>query len=204
MQNADVTDQSAAVFSVDCDRDVQFLEFVMPSSDTTVTAPFVPAVKIRSNGIQSGAFQVQLEMIWRGSGDIVYSRIMTVPFLDMNKEALINFPEVKALPPGQILMMGRVLQSPPDRNPANDTLGRTFNHNGGISPPTGIRAQGVPDAVLLWWGASLTADITCYGCCNRWYVYLELCGRQCEERYHIYLLCNCHQKHREFGEYTWS
>ncbi|MFN5865682.1 MAG: LamG-like jellyroll fold domain-containing protein [Candidatus Kapaibacterium sp.] len=162
MQNADVTDQSAAVFSVDCDRDVQFLEFVMPSSDTTVTAPFVPAVKIRSNGIQSGAFQVQLEMIWRGSGDIVYSRIMTVPFLDMNKEALINFPEVKALPPGQILMMGRVLQSPPDRNPANDTLGRTFNHNGGISPPTGIRAQGVPDAVLLWWGASLTADITGY------------------------------------------
>lgn len=162
MQNADVWDQSAAVFSVDCDKDVQFVEFVRPSSDTTITAPFVPVVMIRSNGMESGAFKVQLEMIWRASGDVVYSRIVTVPALEMNKDVQIPFPDIKALPPGQILMIGRILGTVADRNPANDTLGRTFNHNGGISPPTGIRAQGVPDAVLLWWGASLTSDITGY------------------------------------------
>lgn len=162
MQNADVTDQSAAVFSVDCDLDVQFVEFVNPASDTTITAPFSPTVKIRSNGIKSAAFKVNLKMIWRASDDIVYNRFVTIPFIDMYKEIDIRFPDITALPPGQILMIGKLIIPDGDRNPSNDSLGRTFNHNGGISPPTGIRAQGVPDAVLLWWGASLTADITGY------------------------------------------
>ncbi len=161
MKNAQTRDLSDAVFSIDLDNDYQALEFVTPASDTTIGTPFSPKVLVRNNGSQQTAAKAVFELYWRDSGQLVSSDTVDVPAIATGQSAQLGFKPVPELPPGQFIMYAKV-KSPGDRYAANDSLGRSFNHVGGIAPPVGLRAQAINKAVLLWWGPSNNSDVESY------------------------------------------
>ncbi len=161
MKNSSTRDQSDKVFSIVTDVDMQALEFVSPSSDTTISAPFVPRVAFRNNGNSDASASVKYSLYWRDSGDEVFAQTIDVPTIKAGEISTIAFKTVPELPPGQFIMTAKII-SAKDRYAPNDSLGRSFNHAGGIAPPIGLKAQAVNKAVLLWWGASSTAGIESY------------------------------------------
>ncbi len=161
MKNSSTRDQSDAVFSIDLDHDYQALEFVTPASDTTITAPFTPRVSFRNNGNAESAARVVFALYWRSSGQEVVRQSIDMPFVPKGQTTTVSFAPVTELPPGQFIMYAKIISSD-DRNHSNDSLGRSFSHNGGIAPPVGLRAQPINNAVLLWWGPSSNSDVDSY------------------------------------------
>jgi hypothetical protein len=159
--NSTVTDMSDGVFTISLDNDAQSLQFMNPASDTTISLPFIPKVKYRNNGITNlSTASVNLRMTWRANGVEVYNQTKSIS-LSAGESQIIDFPTIDQLPAGELLIQTRIT-SKGDRNPANDSLGRSFTVKDGINPPLALRASGMAGVVLLWWEKSSSQNITGY------------------------------------------
>lgn len=74
---------------------------------------------------------------------------------------IIDFPRTGPLPEGNVVMIARTYLDG-DRNPSNDSISRTAELVGGISPPSSIFSDGLDSAAWIRWAPSTTSGITGY------------------------------------------
>ena len=157
-----ISDRSNAVFTIDVPNDAALVQFVRPLFNDTVTSPFVPSVEVRNNGSKPlENLPVRLTLKWRAGDIVVYDHTILVPAIAPGQQTAIQFPTTSVLPEGNLVMVARTMLAN-DRYPGNDSLGRTAEVIGGISPPSSITADGLDRAAVITWAASTTAGITGY------------------------------------------
>jgi|GEM_PF-511459 len=162
ISDARLVDRSDATFTIAVDKDVATTEFITPHFNDTMQGSFVPRVEVRNNGaLAVASLPVRLSLTWRPGDLLMYDTTVRVPNLAPGEVRTVDFPATRLLPEGNVVMVARTLLEG-DRNPANDSLSRTADLAGGISPPSSIVADGLDAAATLRWAPSTTDGIAGY------------------------------------------
>lgn len=161
-QNASVNDVSNSPFTIALDRDVQPIDFVLPTGNDTVAAPISPRVLIRNNGSQTVTnLPVHLRIEWRPGGLTIYDNAVTVPTVSPMSTMEVVFPTTGEIPDGPFIMIART-DLPGDRNIANDSIGRSSTNRRGVSPPSIVDAEGICGATIITYSPSISGGVDGY------------------------------------------
>lgn len=161
-QDAGVNDASNTPFTIALDRDVQPIDFILPSGDDTVAAPIAPRVLVRNNGSRVVTnLPVHLRIEWRPGGLTIYDTTITVASVPAMSTAEVAFPTTGEIPDGPFIMIART-DMPGDRNISNDSIGRASTNRRGLSPPSIVEAEGLCGAAIITYAPSISGSVDGY------------------------------------------